>query len=99
MISDDELRAMRARVDAAASGPWGVISGASLEVWSFIGSVRADVPRLLDEVARLRAELEVWSRPKQSCDCCGAAMTHALVCSSRCELAGGAGDDPKDDGT
>ncbi len=82
-IGDDELRAIRARVDAASPSPWTAFIGgglggpefirvsdddaepdmyverdgapASSADLDFIASARQDIPRLLDEVERLRA--------------------------------------------
>lgn len=84
--TDDELAAMRARVDAATPGPWGIpprrsdaakfrlqrINKDGDWAWTwhgfitcdfkqdaeFIANARSDMQTLLDEVARLRIELE-----------------------------------------
>jgi hypothetical protein len=71
ILTNDELAAIRARVEAATPGPWrthiypmgestiyGVgTCGAGPEDLAFIAAARTDVPDLLAEVERLRAEL------------------------------------------
>ncbi len=82
--TDDELAAMRARVDAATPGPWGIPPARSnaTKFWlqpknkdgdwtwrgfvtcdfkqdaEFIAAARRDMQTLLDEVERLRTELD-----------------------------------------
>jgi hypothetical protein len=83
-LTDEELRAIRARCDSATPGPWISyvegrdhmsgssfiqtgpgesrgedieLSGATTADQDFIAHARADVPRLLDEVERLRRRL------------------------------------------
>jgi len=83
-LSEDELRSMKARCDAATPGPWRSwiegrdhesgssfiqtgegssrgpdveLSGATDADHDFIAHARQDLPRLLTEVFRLRAEI------------------------------------------
>lgn len=81
-IDDDELAAVRARIDGASPGPWTAFVGsgiggpdfirvgdedAELDMYierdgepaspadlDFIAAARQDIPRLLDEIERLR---------------------------------------------
>jgi hypothetical protein len=77
-VTDEELREIRARVEAATAGPWltpeeaggpsKVIDHEGCSVWPweseadmiFAYKARTDIPRLLDEIERLRTELTEW---------------------------------------
>jgi len=54
-MSPDYLAEIAARAEAVTDGPWGPHLGVTTNV--FIAHARADVPALLAEVERLRAEL------------------------------------------
>lgn len=69
-MTDDEIKAARALCDAATPAPWRISPAAKTtdrepRIWvtvgmgnaAFIAAARELVPRLLDEVERLRAEL------------------------------------------
>jgi hypothetical protein len=83
-LTDAELQAIKARCDAATSGPWEAVvegrdqssgssfietplgstrgydiemSGATEADYDFIAHARQDIPRLLQEIDRLRREL------------------------------------------
>ena len=59
-LTDEEIAEIRGRAEAATEGPWDVAWGTYLitisrEDAEFCIHARTDIPRLLDEVERLRA--------------------------------------------
>jgi hypothetical protein len=67
-LSEEELKRIRARADAATPGPWTTWEKNPTDEYyascfpadeEFIGHARDDVPALLDEVERLRTALKL----------------------------------------
>jgi hypothetical protein len=66
-VTQDELDAIRKRADAATPGPWTTPEKNPTDEYyascfpadeDFIGHAREDIPALLDEIERLRVEID-----------------------------------------
>jgi hypothetical protein len=71
-MTEDELKAIEKRVNAATPGPWTTGAG-KIQDRTFIAAARTDVPTLVAEVRRMRKE--AIARGAMTCDQCGDVLT------------------------
>jgi len=57
-MTDQQLADIKARCEAASDDLWEAEEGVPREIYDFIAHARTDIPALLDEVERLKKEID-----------------------------------------